>query len=172
MEDKEPKEDKNEEEIEDDLLKHVRNSMGLKQKATIPNLPINKKIQKKFLKDNPFPLNKNKIGSQINKINFEEEQKEITNKIVYPSGIKKTITKNAKNEIINEEIDYSQIKENYINIIKNNIDKELKKIIENAFLLFNRRQIIRNIVKKPLSTKSLEEKILLWKYYIKNLTKE
>lgn len=39
-------------------------------------------------------------------------------------------------------------------------------------MLYNRRQIIRNIVKKPFSTKVLEEKILLWKYYIKNITKE
>ena len=39
-------------------------------------------------------------------------------------------------------------------------------------MLYNRRQIIRNIVKKPFSTKVLEEKILLWKYYIKNIAKE
>ena len=172
MEDKETKDKKNIEEIEDDFFKCARKALGIEQKPTIPNFPINKKIQKKFLKEKPFPLFIKKIGSQIDNINTEGEQKEITKKITYPSGITKTITKNGKNEIINEEIDYSELKENYINKIKNNIDKELKKIIENAFLLFNRKQIIRNIVKKPLSTKSLEEKILLWKFYIKNLTKE
>ena len=172
MEDNEPKEKKSVEEDEDDFLKCVRNAMGIKQKPTIPNFPINKKIQKKFLKDKPFPSIKKNIIGKIDSISSEEDQKEITKKIAYPSGIIKTITRNGKNEITNEEIDYSKIKEKYINNIKNNTDKELKKIIENAFLLFNRRQIIRNIVKNPLSTKSLEEKILLWKYYIKNLTKE
>ena len=172
MEDKETKDKKNIEEIEDDFFKCARKALGIEQKPTIPNFPINKKIQKKFLKEKPFPLFIKKIGSQIDNINTEGEQKEITKKITYPSGITKTITKNGKNEIINEEIDYSELKENYINKIKNNIDKELKKIIENAFLLFNRRQIIRNIVKKPLSTKSLEERILLWKFHIKSLNKE
>lgn len=31
---------------------------------------------------------------------------------------------------------------------------------------------MKNIVKNPLSTKALEEKLLLWKYYIKDLSKE
>ena len=172
MEDKEPKEEKNDEQVEDEFLKSMREAIGIKQKPFIPNFPINKKIQKKFLKERPFPPNKKIIGPNINNINSKEPQKEITKKITYPSGITKTITKNGKNEIIHEEIDYSKIKENYINNIKNNVDKELKKIIENAFLLFNRRQIIRNIVKKPFSTKVLEEKILLWKHYIKSLSKE
>ena len=61
--------------------------------------------------------------------------------------------KSNYDEILNEEINYSEIKENYINKIKNNIDKELKKIIENAFLLFNRKKIIRNIVKKSYQPK-------------------
>ena len=67
---------------------------------------------------------------------------------------------------------YENIKQNYINNIKDNLDKELIRLIENSFLLYNRRQIIGNIVKKPFSTKILEEKILLWKYYIKNIAKE
>ena len=172
MEEREPKEKKSVEEFEDDFCKCLRKAMGIKQKPIIPNFPINKKIQKKFLKEKPLNSVIKKLGSQIANINTEEDQKEITKKISFPSGIIKIITKNGRNEIINEEIDYSELKEKYINNIKNNIDKELKKIIENAFLLFNRKQIIRNIVKKPLSTKSLEERILLWKYYIKNLTKE
>ena len=49
MEDKEPKEKTNVEEVEDDCFKCIRKAMGIKQKLTIPNFPINKKIQKKFL---------------------------------------------------------------------------------------------------------------------------
>ncbi len=134
---------------------------------TLPDLPINKKIQKKLLKEHS---KKNKNNSETAKT--EDYEKEITKKIIYPSGIIKTITKNQNNQIINESVDYENIKQNYINNIKDNLDKELIRLIENSFLLYNRRQIIRNIVKKPFSTKVLEEKILLWKYYIKNITKE
>ena len=59
-----------------------------------------------------------------------------------------------------------------MNNLKNNLDQELKKLIENSFLLFNRKQLIRKIVKNPLSTKALEGKILLWRYYIKELSDE
>ena len=96
----------------------------------------------------------------------------IVKKVIYPSGIIKVITKNGKNQIIDESVDYKNMKNNYIENIIKNMDKELIKIIENSFLLYNRRSITRNIVKKPDSTKVLEEKILLWKYYVKNLSKE
>ena len=100
----------------------------------------------------------------------KKKKKEITKKIIYPSGIIKTLTESENHQIINEIVDYDNLKQNYITDIKDNTDKELIKIIENSFLLYNRRPIIRNIVKRPYSTRILEEKILLWKYYIKNLT--
>ena len=168
MESKNPNEQKNDKESDDDFMETMRELMGLKQKPTIPNLPINKKIQKKLLKDK-----KQKKLNDSNTDNLsKEDNQQITKKMVYPSGIVKIIIKNGKNQIIKEEVDYSDIKQIYINNIKDNLDRELIKLIENSFLLYNRRQIIKNIVKKPYSTKILEEKILLWKYYIKNLTSD
>ena len=168
MESKNPNEQKNDKESDDDFMKTMRELMGLKQKPTIPNLPINKKIQKKLLKDKKQKKLNNSNTDNLSK----EDNQQITKKMVYPSGIVKIIIKNGKNQIIKEEVDYNDIKQIYINNIKDNLDRELIKLIENSFLLYNRRQIIKNIVKKPYSTKILEEKILLWKYYIKNLTSD
>ena len=168
MESKNPNEQKNDKESDDDFMKTMRELMGLKQKPTIPNLPINKKIQKKLLKDKKQKKLNNSNTDNLSK----EDNQQITKKMVYPSGIVKIIIKNGKNQIIKEEVDYNDIKQIYINNIKANLDRELIKLIENSFLLYNRRQIIKNIVKKPYSTKILEEKILLWKYYIKNLTSD
>ena len=172
MEDKASKDQKSSEDFGDDIMKNIRDFMGFTKKPKIPNFPINKKIQKKLLK--PYSSNKNQKKSEDKKDEklTEEDKKERTKKIIYPSGIIKITTKNAKNQIIEEEIDYKDIKQKYINNIKDNLDKELIKLIENSFLLYNRRQIIRNIVKKPYSTKVLEEKLLLWKYYIKNRSKD
>ena len=169
MEDKSPSKQDSNEDFGEHMMKTIRNMAGLKQKAALPNFPINKKIQNKLLKEKK---NKNIINNKKTEEISKEDKQEIIKKVVYPSGIIKIITKNGKNQIINEEVDYKDIKENYINNIKENLDKELIKLIENSFLLYNRRDIIRNIVKKPYSTKILEEKILLWKYYIKNLNKD
>ena len=163
MEDKSQNEQKSKKEDEDDFMKTMRDIMGLKSSPKIPDLPINKKIQKKLLKEKKHK----KIEQKSNEVN-----QEFTKKMVYPSGIVKLIAKNSKNQIIKEDVDYKDIKQIYINNIKDNLDKELIKLIENSFLLYNRRQIIKNVVKKPYSTKVLEEKILLWKYYIKNLTND
>ena len=171
MEKKEPNEIKKEDYNDSEFLKDMRDIMGIKEKPTIPNFPINKKVQKKYLKDKPFSSFR-KNSSHKNKNSISRGQKEFTKEIKYPSGIIKKVTKNENNEIITENIDYTGIKQSYINNIKENLDKELKKLIENSFLLYNRKQIIRNIVKKPLSTKALDEKILLWKFYIKELSKE
>ena len=168
MEEKTPNEQKSSKEIDEDFMKTIRDFMGLKKAPKIPDLPINKKIQKKLLKEKKHKKSEDKkVENLPNEVN-----QEITKKMVYPSGIVKIITKNWKNQIIKEEVDYKDIKQIYINNIKDNLDKELIKLIENSFLLYNRRQIITNVVKKPYSTKVLEEKILLWKYYIKNLTKD
>ena len=154
----------------DELVNCMMKFMGLTKKPKLPNFPINKKAQKKFLKE-PFK-HKNNIAEKNIEETSEKDKKEIVKKMIYPSGIIKTITKNEKNQIIDENVDYTDIKPNYINYLKENLDKELIKLIENSFLLYNRKQIIRNIVKKPYSTKTLEEKILIWKYYIKNSTKD
>ena len=167
MEEEKPNDENNKKET-DDLMKKIREAMGFKEKPTIPKLPINKKIQNKFLKEH---LPKKKVNNSNTK-NTQENNKEITKKIIYPSGITKTLIKNENNKIINETVDYENLKPKYINNIKENIDKELIRLIENSFLLYNRRPVIRNIVKKPFSTKVLEEKILLWKYLIKNLSKD
>ena len=171
MEDKASKDQKSSEDFGDDIMKNIRDFMGFTKKAKIPNFPINKKIQKKLLK--PYSSNKNQKNSEDKKDEkLTEEDKKTIKKIIYPSGIIKITKKNIKNQIIEEEIDYKDIKQKYINNIKDNLDKELIKLIENSFLLYNRRQIIRNIVKKPYSTKVLEEKLLLWKFYIKNRAKD
>ena len=172
MEDKTQNEEKEKEEIKDNnIKKNTRDNTGLDEFPKIPNFPINKKLQNKLFKEYFKKHPKNSEEKKEEQIK-EEDKKEITKKIIYQSGIVKTLTKNGKNKIINQVIDYENLKPNYINNIKENVDKELIKLIENSFLLYNRRPIIRNIVKKPYSTKALEEKILLWKHYIKNLQKE
>lgn len=153
-------------EADEQFLSAMRDIMGIKQKVKLPDFPINKKIQNKLLKD----TNKKKSNSDTIS-NISDNQKETTTEIKYPSGIIK-ITKKVGNKIIEESVDYSNIKEAYINNIKNNLDEELKIIIENCFLLYNRRDIIRKIIKTPLSTKVFKHKILIWKYYITTLTKE
>ena len=160
--------DKNNKKETDDFMKCIREAMGFKEKPTIPKLSINKKIQNKFLKEH---LSKKKVNNSKIK-NTQENKKEITKTIIYPSDITKTLIKNESNKIINETVDYENLKSNYINNIKENIDKELIRLIENSFLLYNRRPVIRNIVKKPFSTKVLEERILLWKYLIKSFSKD
>ena len=153
----------------------MREALGFKAKPKMPKFPINKKAQKKYLKEKVFSCfenNSSKDKKEDKKNSKEEDKKIFTKTITYPSGIIKTVTKNGNNVLIEENINYEGIKENYINSLKDNLDQELKKLIENSFLLFNRKQLMRNIVKNPLSTKSLEGKILLWKYYIKGLSKE
>ena len=51
MEDKSQNEQKSKKEDEDDFMKTMRDIMGLKSSPKIPDLPINKKIQKKLLKE-------------------------------------------------------------------------------------------------------------------------
>jgi len=167
MEDEKPNDNTNKEET-DDFMKCIRDIMGLKQKPTIPKFPINKKIQNKFLKDHPSK----KKANNSNTKNIQENKKETTKEIIYPSGITKTLTKDENNRIISETIDYQNIKQNYIKNIKENTDKELIRLIENSFLLYNRRPVIRNIVKKPFSIKVFEERIILWKYLISTFSKD
>ena len=172
MEDKTPNKENNNEGFGEFFMKTIRDMSGLREKPTLPDFPINKKIQKKLLKDHQSKKHQNNSEINKNKVNLDEDKKEIIKKVIYPSGIIKILIKNGNNQIIKEDIDYSNLKESYINNIKENVNEELIQIIENSFLLYNRRQIIRNIVKKPYSTKKLEEKIILWKHYIKTLTKD
>ena len=58
----------------------------------------------------------------------------------------------------------------FTSLISKNSSKQL--LVNNAFLLYNRKPNIKKIVKNPLSTKVLGDKLLLWKYYIKDLSKE
>ena len=172
MEDKSPKEEEKKKDIKDtNINKSTRNKIEPDDFPKIPNFPINKKIQNKLFKEY-FKKHPKNTEEKKEEPTSKEDKKEITKKIIYQSGIIKTLTKNSKNKIINQVIDYQNLKPNYINNIKENVDQKLIKLIENSFLLYNRRPIIRNIVKKPYSTKALEEKILLWKHYIKNLPKE
>ena len=156
----------------------VSNCIQVGETIKFPEYDINKKIQKKLLKNLPFEFTNKKIFSSkkdnITNNNTQESinQKEITKKIVYTSGIIKTIIKNENDEIINESIDYSNIKQNFIQNLKNNLNDELELLVNNSFLLYNRKPLIKKIVKKPISTKVLSEKIALWKYYIKDLSNE
>lgn len=154
--------------------KDINNFIKVGDTIIYPKYEINKKIKKKLLKDLPFELHKKDSEQGKNIINSANSsiKANSTNQIKYPSGIIKSITKNEKNEIINENIDCSNIKEECINNLKNNSNAELEILINNSFLLYNRKPIIKNIVKKILSPKALEEKILIWKHYIKNLSKE
>ena len=166
---KKEKEEKKDDMNEDSFTESVRKALGFKKKITLPQFPINKKIQKKYFKELPFMV---KERNQESKKYKGDKLKEIITEIKYKSGIIKIITKSNGIEIINEKVDYSNLKPNYINNIKENLNKELELLVENAFLLYNRREVIRNIVQKPISTKILEEKLLLWKFYVKDLSKE
>ena len=171
-EEKEASKDK-EKKSDDEFLKTMRELLGFKTKPKMPKFPINKKAQKKYLKEKVFSCVHHKPKEEDKKKSDEEDDKKtFTQTITYPSGIIKTVTKDGNNVLIEENINYDGIKENYVNNLKNNLDQELKKLIENSFLLFNRKQLIRKIVKNPLSTKALEGRILLWKYYIKGLSIE
>ena len=152
----------------------VSNCIQVGKEIKFPEYDINKKIQKKLIKELPFEFAKKKLSSSKKCDNNGESfsQKENKKEITYPSGIIKTITKNEKDEIINESIDYSNLKQNYIQNLKNNLNDELEILVNNSFLLYNRKPNIKKIVKKPISTKILAEKICLWKYYIKDLSKE
>ena len=119
----------------DELVNCVMKFMGLTKKPKLPNFPINKKAQKKFLKE-PFK-HKNNITEKNIEETSEKDKKEIVKKMIYPSGIIKTITKNEKNQIIDENVDYTDIKPNYINYLKENLDKELIKLIENSFFILD-----------------------------------
>ena len=112
MEDKSQKDKISDKENEDDFMKIIRDSLGLKTKPTVPKFPINKKIQKKLLKE--YYSNNQENKSEDNKIEkiSEEDKKEIIKKVIYPSGIIKVLTKNGKNQIIDEVVDYKDIKEN------------------------------------------------------------
>ena len=140
-----------------------------------PEYDINKKIQKKLLKELPFEFANKKIPSnKIDPKNNEDsnKQKEITKQIAYTSGIIKTIIKNEKDENIHELIDFSKLKQNYIQNLKNDLNNEFELLVNNSFLLYNRKPLIKKIVKNPVSTKVFADKICLWKYYIKNLSNE
>ena len=153
----------------------ISNCIQVGEDVKFPEYDINKKIQKKLLKELPFEfVNKKSPSSKMNIKNNEDShnQKEIIKEIVYTSGIIKTITKNEKDEIIHESIDYSKLRQNYIQNLKNNLNNELELLVNNSFLLYNRKPIIKKIVKNPVSTKVLADKICLWKYYIKELTNE
>ena len=52
------------------------------------------------------------------------------------------------------------------------MDDELELLVNNSFLLYNRKPNIKKIVKNPISTKVLAEKIFLWKYFIKDLSND
>ena len=145
--------------------------MESKKEFTLPKIKINKRIQNKYLNELPF-TSKKKYNSKIMNKSNSENKKEIIKEKKYPSNIIKKVIKNENNELISEDLDYSSLNQEYINTIKDNLNKELKLLVYNSFLLFNRNQLMKNIVKNPLSTKALEEKILLWKYYISNLSKE
>ena len=87
------KEKKKLESIDENLMKCFRELMGLSEKPTIPNYPINKEIQKHLLKEDSSDENFDDIDSSSS-----EEEKITTKKVVYPSGVIK-ITK--KMETIN-----------------------------------------------------------------------
>ena len=152
----------------------ISNCIQVGKEIKFPEYDINKKIQKKLIKELPFEFAKKKLSDSKKSTNNEDSLnlKENQKQFIYPSGIIKTITKNEKDEIINESIDYSNLKPSYIQNLKNNLDDEIEILVNNSFLLYNRKPNIKKIVKKPVSTKVLGEKIFLWKYYIKDLSIE
>ena len=110
----------------------ISNCIQVGEDIKFPEYDINKKIQKKLLKELPFEFANKKIPSnKIDPKNNEDsnKQKEITKQIAYTSGIIKTIIKNEKDEIIHELIDFSKLKQNYIQNLKNNLNNELQKFL-------------------------------------------
>ena len=106
MEDKTQNEEKEKEEIKDNnIKKNTRDNTGLDEFPKIRNFPINKKLQNKLFKEYFKKHPKNSEEKKEEQIK-EEDKKEITKKIIYQSGIVKTLTKNGKNKIINQVIDY------------------------------------------------------------------
>ena len=152
----------------------ISNSIIVGETVQFPEYEINKKIQKKLMKELPFEFINKKVFPLKKDISKEKSfnMKENTKQFAYNSGIIKIVTKNEKDEIIKETVDYSNLKDIYIQNIKKNLNDELELLVNNSFLLYNRKANIKKIVKRPVSTKVLADKLLLWKYYIKELSKE
>ena len=53
MEDKTPNKENNNEGFGEFFMKTIRDMSGLREKPTLPDFPINKKIQKKIIKRSP-----------------------------------------------------------------------------------------------------------------------
>ena len=141
----------------------------------IPNYKINEKIKKKFLEKMPF----SKTFDFIKDDNDEEEDNKKQNidkkttieYIKYPSGIIEKITKYTETrKVISKEIDYSELKQKYIDQLEKNIDEQLKLLIENIGFIYNSHSsIIRKIVKNPFSSKVFMDKLFLWNHYMDKL---
>ena len=141
----------------------------------IPNYKINEKIKKKFLEKMPF----SKTFDFIKDDNDEEEDNKNQNidkkttieYIKYPSGIIEKITKYTETrKVISKEIDYSELKQKYIDQLEKNIDEQLKLLIENIGFIYNSHSsIIRKIVKNPFSSKVFMDKLFLWNHYMDKL---
>ena len=155
---------------EEDKAKFIKDLIKFKKKAKLPDYPINQKIQNKYINELPFSTNKKRFFVELDK--KDKITEEVYAKVTpFPSGILKTITRNIKDKITKTYVDYNLLNEKYIEDLKNNLDKEIELLVYNSFLLYNRGRIIKNIVKNPISTAILDEKILLLKHYVKNLSK-
>ena len=74
----------------------ISNCIQVGEEIKFPEYDINKKIQKKILKQPPFEFINKKFYHSENAINNKDlfKPKENIKQIIYPSGIIKTVTKN------------------------------------------------------------------------------
>ncbi len=163
-----------------DFIECVKLIVKFNSNEIIPNYKINEKIKKKFLEKMPFSKNLEFLKEDEDEEDDEEEEEykkqNIDNKttieyIKYPSGTTEKITKDTETgKVISKEIDYSEVKQKYIDQLEKNTDEQLKLLIENIGFIYNSHSsIIRKIVKKPFSSKVFLDKLFLWSHYIEKL---
>ncbi len=111
------------------------------------------KNKEKFLEKMPFSKTLDFIKDDNDEEEEDNKKQNIDKKttieyIKYPSGIIEKITKNTEtSKVISKEIDYSELKQKYIDQLENNTDEQLKLLIENIGFIYNSHSsIIRKIV--------------------------
>ena len=166
----ENQENKDNKENKEDVIQRLKDLIEIKKKSKLPDYPINLKIQNKYINHLPFSTKKSKNLVEFDK-NDKVTEEDYIKVIPYPSGVVKTITRNIKEGVTKVFVEYHYLKNEYIIDLNNNLDTELESLVYNSFLLYNRGSILKKIVKNPISTASLDEKILLFKHYIKDLSK-
>ena len=176
-----PKSGDKKEILNENLIKELDSLCELKHQLDLSHTKINIKSINKVLKEKPFMvplvcLQKRKEKETQEKTEIKEEKEkekdgfDCCQYYMFPSGIRKTVTKNFQTgEEKDEKIDYSSLDPKVYEKFKKNPTRELDILIGNAGILFNNSRIMNSIVNKRISGYYLWDRLYIWKHYIKSL---